>query len=137
MTETAPQNGSNFAAKATNAYRVLVTSYIALLLILLISTLSNPPESAEPGFMLWLTGLGIAVFKSFPLLLFIPGLMARSHKTASWLAYMIQLYFVLSVMLVFTPGSVMWGWLMVISTLTIFLSAMMFTRWQKRADAGM
>jgi len=128
---------SQFAAKAKNAYRVLATSYIGLLLTLLISTLENPPQDAEPGPMLWLTGLGIAVFKCLPLLLFIPGLIARSHKTASWLAYMIQLYFVLAVMLVFTPGSSGWGWLMTVLTLTIFLSAMMFTRWQKRADAGM
>ena len=65
---------SQFAAKAKNAYRVLATSYIGLLLTLLISTLENPPQDAEPGPMLWLTGLGIAVFKCLPLLLFIPNI---------------------------------------------------------------
>ena len=128
---------TNFAGKAKLAFKVLVGSYIGLLLTLLLSTLANPPQDVEPGPMLWLAGLGIALFKCLPLLLFVPGLIARSHKTASWMAYMIQLYFVLAVMLVFTPGSSGWGWLMTALTLVIFISAMLFTRWQKRADAGL
>ncbi|MDO6683030.1 MULTISPECIES: DUF2069 domain-containing protein [unclassified Oceanobacter] len=128
---------SPFVAKARLAYRCLIGSYIALLLVLLVSTLSNPPAAAEPGLSMWLTGFGIAVFKSLPLMLFIPGLIARSHKSAAWLAYMILLYFVVSILFLFTPGSGTWGWLMVFACLAIFISAILFTRWQKRVEAGL
>lgn len=128
---------SQFIGKANSAYRVLIGSYTGLYLILLVSTLNNPPSTIEPGLMLWLTGLGIWTFKIAPLLLFIPGLIKRSHKTAAWLAYMIMLYFVLAVMLAFTPGGSGWGWLLVADTMLIFLSALMFIRWQKRVEAGM
>ncbi|WP_369857383.1 DUF2069 domain-containing protein [Candidatus Thalassolituus haligoni] len=132
-----PAASRPFVAKAALAYRVLVSSYIAMLLVLLGATLSHPPPTAEPGLMLWLTGIGIALFKALPLMLFIPGLVARSHKSASWLAYMILLYFVVSVLGVFTPGSGIWGWLLVLASLAIFVSAILFTRWQKRVEAGL
>ncbi|WP_221801290.1 DUF2069 domain-containing protein [Oceanobacter mangrovi] len=128
---------SQFASKAKTAWTLLLLSYTAMLLILVVSTLINPPQDVEPGLEMWLGGIGIAVFKCLPLLLFIPGLIARSHKTASWLAYMIQLYFVLAVMWIFTPGSGAWGWLMTVDSLAIFVTAMLFTRWQKRFEAGL
>jgi uncharacterized membrane protein len=39
-------------------------------------------------------------------------------------------------MLVFTPGAGIQGWLLVSDSLLVFLSAMLFIRWQKRLEAG-
>jgi uncharacterized membrane protein len=127
---------SAFAAKARLAWQLLLASYFGMLLILLAGTFSNPPESITSTVMLVLTGIGIWLFKVAPLLLFIPGLLQRRHKTAAWLAYMNLLYFVLAVMLVFTPGAGIQGWLLVSDSLLVFLSAMLFIRWQKRLEAG-
>ncbi len=128
---------SAFTGRANRAWQVLVASYAGLLLLLLVSTLSNPPESITEPLMLWVTGVGYWLLKVVPLLLFIPGLRQRSHKAASWLAYMIMLYFVFAVMDAFTPGSGVFGWLMVLLSLSVFVSSMMFTRWQKRVEAGL
>jgi len=137
MSESEISTQSTFATKANKAWTILVSSYVGLLLVLLLHTFSNKPDALTDLVMTVLAGLGMWLFKVLPLLLFIPGLIKRSHKAASWLAYMIMLYFVLAVLLVFSPGSSIWGWLMVVTTLLIFISSMMFTRWKKRADAGL
>ncbi|MFL0806540.1 MAG: DUF2069 domain-containing protein [Oceanobacter sp.] len=128
---------SAFANKAKKAWQALVASYLGLMLVLLLQTFSNKPDGLDDLMMILLAGLGMWLFKVLPLLLFIPGLIKRSHKAASWLAYVIMLYFVLSVLLVFSPGSSVWGWLMVLTSLSIFLSSLLYTRWQKRVEAGL
>ena len=113
------------------AYSLMLSSYIVTLLILLLSTFSNPPENIDSTPMFILTGVGIWLFKILPLLLFIPGLIKRLHKAAAWLSYVSMLYFILAVLLAFTPGASGWGWGMVFSSLIMFISSMMFTRWKK------
>ena len=46
-----------------------------------------------------------------------------------------MLYFVLGVLLAFTPGAALWGWLLTISAFLLFLASMLYTRWAK-ADAA-
>lgn len=128
---------SAFAAKAKVAWQVMAASYVGLLLLLLVSTFSNAPDGITSKGMMILTGMGIWLFKIAPLLLFVPGLIKGLPKTSAWLAYMIMLYFVLAVMLVFTPGAGGQGWLMVLLTMSVFMSAMLHTRWHKRAAAGL
>ena len=128
---------SEFAVRATRAWQVMIASYVGLILVFLISTFANPPETVQSGVMLVLSGLGIWLFKIFPLLFVIPGLVKRSHKAASWLAYLTMLYFVIGVMLVFTREAALWGWLIVALVFAIFISSLLFTRWQKRMDAGL
>jgi len=113
------------------AFSLMLSSYLVTLGVLLASTFSSPPETIESTLMFILSGLGIWLFKALPLLLFIPGLIQRSHKAAAWLSYMSMLYFILAVLLAFTPGASGWGWAMVLSSLIMFISSMMFTRWKK------
>lgn len=113
------------------AYSMMLSSYLAIIIILLLSTFSNPPQNIESTFSLVLTGIGIWLFKVLPLLLFIPGLIKRSHKSAAWLSYMSMLYFILAVLLAFTPGASGWGWGLVLVSLIVFISSMLFTRWKK------
>jgi uncharacterized membrane protein len=83
--------------------------------------------------VLYATGTLYWALRSLPLLLFVPGLIKKSHKAASWLAYVIMLYFVFAITVLFTQGTELWGWLLLVMTLTVFITAMLFTRWQKAA----
>ncbi|MFT6992503.1 MAG: hypothetical protein ACJASL_004503, partial [Paraglaciecola sp.] len=76
---------------------MLLTSYIGLIIILLASTLASGGEhtvgtNIAAPIVIWL-------FKCLPLLIFIPGLIKGSHRTASWLAYVTMIYFVLAILL--------------------------------------
>ncbi|MBL4799298.1 MAG: DUF2069 domain-containing protein [Oleispira sp.] len=113
--------------------RILVlSSYIGLILILLASTFASGGEhtkgtSIAAPIVLWL-------FKCLPLLIFIPGLISGSHKTASWLAYVTMIYFVLAILLMFTKGVDIWGTLMPLTTLVLFTATMLYTRWKKEEE---
>ena len=117
------------------AYRIMVASYLAALLTLLVSTYASAPETIDSPWLYVLSGLGIWLFKILPLLLFVPGLISRKHSTSAWLSYMSMLYFVLGVLLAFTPGAALWGWLLTISAFLLFLASMLYTCWAK-ADAA-
>lgn len=111
---------------------VVLTSYIGLILILLASTFASGGEHTEgtsiaAPIIIWL-------FKCLPLLMFIPGLISGSHKTASWLSYVSMIYFVLAVLLMFTSGSEIWGRLMPLVTLVLFTATMLYTRWKKEEE---
>lgn len=110
----------------------LLTSYIGLLVVLLGSTFASGGEhtkdtSLAAPIVLWL-------FKCLPLLMFIPALIKGGQKTASWLSYVTMIYFILAVLLMFTSGADIWGGLMVLTTSTLFIATMMYTRWKKESD---
>ncbi|WP_419810993.1 DUF2069 domain-containing protein [Bacterioplanoides sp.] len=113
------------------AYAMMLSSYLVTVVILLAETFSDAPESIDSGLIFLASGLGIWLFKILPLLLFVPGFFSRSHKSAAWLSYVSMLYFILAVLLAFTPGASLWGWSMVFSTIALFISSMLFTRWKK------
>ena len=108
---------------------VLLSSYLGLIIVLLGSTFASGGEhtadtSIAAPIVIWL-------FKCVPLLIFIPGLISGSHKTASWLSYVTMIYFVLAVLLTFTSGADIWGTLMSVVTLVLFTATMLYTRWKK------
>lgn len=119
---------SNHTGKA---FSFMLSSYLVTVIILLVSTFDNPPQNIESKLMFIVAGLGIWLFKVLPLLLFIPGLLRRSHKASAWLSYMSMLYFILAVLLAFTPGATLWGWGLVLASSSLFISSMLFTRWKK------
>lgn len=111
---------------------VLLSSYVGLIIVLLASTFASGGEHTEgtsiaAPIILWL-------FKCLPLLIFIPGLISGSHKTASWLSYVTMIYFVLAILLMFTAGVDIWGTLMPLTTLILFISAMLYVRWKKAEE---
>lgn len=120
--------------KVKTARWIMLGSYIALLLLLVLQTLLNPPAAENlSAVQLWAAGTILALFKILPLLLFVRGLSAGRHTTAAWLAYMAMLYFVFGVLLTFTPGASGWGWGVSISSLVLVIAAMLYTRWKKAA----
>lgn len=111
---------------------ILLSSYLGLIIVLLASTLASGGEHTEgtsiaAPIVLWL-------FKCLPLLIFIPGLISGSHKTASWLSYVTMIYFVMAILLMFTTGADIWGTLMPLTTLVLFISTMLYTRWKKEEE---
>ncbi len=120
--------------KVNTARWIMLSSYTALLLLLVLQTLLNPPATESLGTLqIWIAGAILALFKILPLLLFVRGLSAGRHTTAAWLAYMAMLYFVFGVLLTFTPGASGWGWGVSISSLVLVIAAMLYTRWKKAA----
>src|SRR5690606_38048699 len=142
--------------KVNTARWIMLSSYLALLLLLVLQTLLNPPAAESLGTLqIWIAGAILALFKILPLLLFVRGLSAGRHTTAAWLAYMAMLYFVFGVLLTFTPGAWLaymamlsfvfgvlltftpaasgWGWGVSISSLVLIIAAMLYTRWKKAA----
>lgn len=115
---------------ATNAWRVMVLCYLSLLVIMLTSTFINAPDTIEGQSELLQGGIFFWVLKSLPLFLFIPGLLKRSHYAASWLSYTSMLYFV--VIIAFSQG--VWLWAQASVLFVLFMSSMLFTRWQKTED---
>lgn len=116
--------------KTRTTWRLLLVSYGSILLILLCSTYAARTDmNWQPSELL--IGFLLATFKSIPLLMFIPGLKRQSEQTTAWLSYMSMLYFVFAVLLAFTPGAALWGFLMTIATLTLFMTSMLYTRWRK------
>lgn len=121
-------------SKVSLAYNGMLASYSGVGLVMLISTFASAPEQ-DSNLLAWLgTGLALWLFKISPLLLFIPGFFQRSHKSAAWLSYVSMLYFIFAVLLAFTPGAMLWGILMTLSCLILFLSSMYFTRWKKEEE---
>ncbi|MDF1762228.1 MAG: DUF2069 domain-containing protein [Oleibacter sp.] len=128
--KTLPNNMTLLNKKARIAWRLMIISYIGLLLAMLGATFAAPPTTIESEQDILISGLIFWVFKSLPLMLFIPGLIKRSHYVSAWLCYTTLLYFTLFMAL--TGGT--WLLVLVSTSLVLFISSMLFTRWQKAAE---
>lgn len=116
------------------SYGFMLIGYGGLLLTLLGQTYASVPPSLTSFTEILLAGFIIWLLKAIALLIFIPGFSKQSHKAAAWCSYVALLYFVFSVLLVFTPKAGLWGWLMVCNSTVLFISAMLFTRWAKALE---
>ena len=71
-----------------------------------------------------------------PLLCFLPGLIKAHFRAGSWLCFVLLMYFVGFTAQLGIPGN-LWGESVALFlTVTLFISAMMYARWQQRADQG-
>ncbi len=111
--------------KASNVYRICLVSYGALVLSLLAETwwLNPPPGSIT----------SISLLQLLPLLLPLPGLLNRELRAAAWLCFILCFYFISGVLdLWFRPNQPQ-GWLITAFSVSLFISSMLFIRWQARA----
>ena len=117
---SAEQLTSAFAkvnAKLTFGLTTLCASYV--IFILLISWLNF--QSANSNFKIWL-------IKIIPLLILIPGLIKKHHRTYSWLCFVILPYFIFITPALFEAFA--WkNWVYLALTVIIFITAMMTSRW--------
>jgi uncharacterized membrane protein len=109
-----------------------VLSYLGLLASILGAVLAGGSEATQN------MSIGIPLFiwamLCIPLFIFIPGILSGSHRSASWLSYVTMIYFIASILVFFTPRGELWGGLMVLSTLVLFVTTMLYTRWKKEEE---
>jgi uncharacterized membrane protein len=109
------------AASLEQSYRwgriTTLTCYGLLLVLFTYINLMRP----ETDFRNWCVAI-------FPLLIFIPGLVKNTHRTYSWLCFIILMYFLIYIPLAMTRGD--WtDWVIVAIVSVFFIAAMMTSRW--------
>ncbi len=99
-----------------------LASFLALAALLLIWNLGY---AAVPNALLW----AVLAFQLLPLLLLAPGLIGGNPRTHSWACFVVNLYFIQGVLAAFDPSKRLFGWLEILLSLTLFISALLYTRW--------
>src|SRR5690606_39950802 len=64
-----------------------------------------------------------------PLLLVAPGMISGSPRAHAWTCFIVNLYFIQGVLAAINPARAIYGWLEAIISLTLFVSALLYTRW--------
>lgn len=64
-----------------------------------------------------------------PLLLVTPGLITGSPRAHAWTCFIVNLYFIQGVLASIDPARTVYGWIEAIISLTLFISALLYTRW--------
>ena len=121
-----PMPANTLQQQADTLYRICLTCYGGLVLSLLAETWwFNPP----PGSV-----LSISFLQLVPLLLPLPGILNRGLRATSWLCFILCFYFISGVLdLWFRPQQPQ-GWLITAFSVLLFISSMLFIRWQARAS---
>lgn len=70
----------------------------------------------------------------FPLVIFLPGILARRYRSASLLCFVLLLYFMVGVQSLFTPGDALSESFAMVVIVVLFSVSMFYSRWQQRAD---
>lgn len=97
-------------------------SFILLAALLLIWNLGY---AAVPGSLLW----AVLAFQMLPLLLLAPGIIGGHPRAHSWACFVVNLYFIQGVLAAFDPSKRLFGWLEILLSLSLFVSALLYTRW--------
>lgn len=99
-----------------------LASFVALAALLLIWNLGY---AAVPRSLLW----AVLAVQVLPLLLLAPGIIGGHPRTHSWACFVVNLYFIQGVLAAFDPSKQLFGWLEILLSLTLFTSALLYTRW--------
>lgn len=115
--ESSPPRIVRFAGHA------LIGSYAALLGLFTIDAIMTLFRGAPfaVALVLWLV-------RVLPLLIFLPGLRARSPRAIAWLSFAILLYFIHAVMTAFVPGEMLYGIIYSLLCVAVFCSVVLWIR---------
>lgn len=102
------------------------TSLILLILLIISFLISNLIVGINPVFRILVSCL--------PLAIFIPGILQGRRRTASLLCFALLLYFMALVPKLFIPGNLLSDIITTGLVTTLFISCMMYSTWQYRAD---
>jgi len=94
--------------------------------LLIISLIMGGFVSGTPPILL--------VFAVIPLLIFIPGLLKKQHRSISMLCFASLIYFTAIVANVFEPDRSIFDIIAMVSVVTVFITAMMYSRWLQRNE---
>ena len=82
------------------------------------------------------TSLILLILAIIPLLIFLPGLIREDHRSLVLLCFVSLLYFVVVVTNLYEPDKTVFGYFALISVVTLFITAMMYSRWLRAAMAS-
>ena len=102
------------------------TSFILLVLLIISFLISHLMVGVDPVFRILVSCL--------PLIIFIPGMLQGRRRTASLLCFALLLYFMALVPKLFIPGNLLSDIITTGLVTTLFISCMMYSTWQYRAD---
>lgn len=122
MTDTVKRPIANAARKSLQAQKTAA----AALAVLLLNSLLQQFTEADARFSLLL-------LQWLPLLLFVPGMWTRQHRSYSWLCFVVLFYFIVAVTNVMSPLASLHGWIMLIASVVLFNAAMLASRWMQHA----
>jgi len=125
MTKAKKTDISALKRKLTLAKRLNWFCYIALLVLFAVWNLFIPGGSVK-----WW------ILQTVPLLLVLPGLLKGNHRSYLWLCFILLLYITAGIVDVMMPTR---GWqhgALTALSLTLFLSAMMTSRWQVQVQSA-
>ncbi len=115
----------NLLYKANITFYINLFLYAGLIISLLIETWwINPPDASLPI---------ISMVQLFPLLIPFPGLIRKGTRAAAWLCFILCFYFISGVLDAWFMPHLIHGWLITAFSFTLFITAMMFIRWQGKA----
>ena len=120
----------NAIEKARRGQQATLACLLLLMLVMAVETLLRPPPQLAATVF-------VIVLKLLPLALFIPALRQARAMSAVWLVLLLMLYFCWAVLSAYAPG--LPGQLALLRLLLIagcVVAAMLFTRWQRAADAA-
>lgn len=69
-----------------------------------------------------------------PLALLAPGMLAGNARSHAWCCFVVNLYFIQGVLAAFDPSRMLYGWLQSIISITLFCSALLYTRYRFQYD---
>lgn len=103
------------------------TNLFVLMGLLLVSTLLWVPEHKAPN-------MTIAILVLLPLVLILPWILKKNTRAHIWLCFMLLGYFLNVVPQLFIPQYGLMPYLELVVLITLFVSAMLFARWQHRLN---
>lgn len=106
------------------AQQLTWASYVLMLLMMIITSLPGQiPEGSSVVFIL--------AVKLLPLLILLPGLIQDKLRAYIWLCFIILFYFTQSVVESFLSLAAIIDLFITLLTITIFISAMLYIKWER------
>lgn len=78
----------------------------------------------------------VFIVQLIPFLFVLPGMLKGKWSSYAWLTFIVQLYFMTSVLALFKPVSNFLDWGVLLLVAVIFTSALLFVRWTRVAEAA-
>ena len=79
----------------------------------------------------------ILAIELVPLLLLLPGMLTGSARAHAWTCFVVNIYFIKGVLAAFDPARAVFGWIEVLVSLGLFVSALLYVRWKFQHERRM
>ena len=79
----------------------------------------------------------ILAIELIPLLLLLPGMLLGSARAHAWTCFVVNIYFIKGVLAAFDPARAVFGWVEVLVSLGLFVSALLYVRWKFQHERRM